>query len=296
MQASNLVRIALRIRSQAWSPQYSFNKAIDARMSPVVRSAAFSSWLDKIADGTYGESREAIYFWIDREQLLFDTGSIHSWTILQTRQNFFSHNSIICFVFFTIAFYRFKMQNCGMQPTTITFSTYFLSRLLAGSTASADTGSSTTKSASEEVKVERVSACGDIDSDDEDEMEQEEMFVKAYEGFGHEKAEWGGPRRGGRLPEPTRFGDWERKGRCSDFWAKEWIEHERNTLNNYSENRITKCGHFVVSIVLSCCCGIETKRFEVLHKLVPLQLNRVRCSKSRNVCVNRILTRWFVVA
>mmetsp|Transcript_16084 Transcript_16084/g.40323 ORF Transcript_16084/g.40323 Transcript_16084/m.40323 type:complete len:100 (+) Transcript_16084:415-714(+) len=99
----------------------------------------------------------------------------------------------------------------------MTVSAYFLSRLSAGSTPSADTGSSTTTKG-EEVKVERVAACGDVDSDDEDdEMEQEEMFVKAYEAFDHNKAEWGGPRRGGRLPEPTRFGDWERKGRCSDF-------------------------------------------------------------------------------
>lgn len=29
--------------------------------------------------------------------------------------------------------------------------------------------------------------------------------------------EYGGPTRGGKLKEPTRFGDWERKGRCSDF-------------------------------------------------------------------------------
>jgi hypothetical protein len=29
--------------------------------------------------------------------------------------------------------------------------------------------------------------------------------------------EWGGPTRGGTRPEPTRFGDWERNGRCSDF-------------------------------------------------------------------------------
>eukprot|EP00536_Pseudo-nitzschia_multiseries_P014187 jgi/Psemu1/310681/fgenesh1_kg.666_\ len=50
-------------------------------------------------------------------------------------------------------------------------------------------------------------------------MEQEEMFVEAYASpaFEHGAVEWGGPRRGGRLPEPTRFGDWERKGRCSDF-------------------------------------------------------------------------------
>ena len=29
--------------------------------------------------------------------------------------------------------------------------------------------------------------------------------------------EFGGPQRGGKFKEPTRFGDWERKGRCSDF-------------------------------------------------------------------------------
>jgi hypothetical protein len=26
-----------------------------------------------------------------------------------------------------------------------------------------------------------------------------------------------GPTRGGKRPEPTRYGDWERKGRASDF-------------------------------------------------------------------------------
>jgi hypothetical protein len=29
--------------------------------------------------------------------------------------------------------------------------------------------------------------------------------------------EWGGPTKGGTMPEPTRYGDWERKGRCTDF-------------------------------------------------------------------------------
>lgn len=53
--------------------------------------------------------------------------------------------------------------------------------------------------------------------DDDDEMEQEEMFVKPHESFEFRTMEWGGPRRGGRLPEPTRYGDWERKGRCTDF-------------------------------------------------------------------------------
>ena len=54
-------------------------------------------------------------------------------------------------------------------------------------------------------------ACGDTDDDDELE-ELEEMFVQGPAGM-----EWGGPTRGGARPEPTRFNDWERKGRCSDF-------------------------------------------------------------------------------
>ena len=57
----------------------------------------------------------------------------------------------------------------------------------------------------------------DSEDDNDDEMEQEEMFVDAHESFEFQIPEWGGPRRGGRFPEPTRYGDWERKGRCSDF-------------------------------------------------------------------------------
>lgn len=60
------------------------------------------------------------------------------------------------------------------------------------------------------------SSCGDkIEEDDEDELEEmEEMLVP---GPSLNQKEWGGPTRGGRRPEPTRFGDWERKGRISDF-------------------------------------------------------------------------------
>lgn len=54
-------------------------------------------------------------------------------------------------------------------------------------------------------------------NDDDDEMEQEDMFVEPHDSFEFRTLEWGGPRRGGRLPEPTRYGDWERKGRCTDF-------------------------------------------------------------------------------
>lgn len=74
-------------------------------------------------------------------------------------------------------------------------------------------------------KDETAGACGKVPppadglfpQEEEDEDEQEEMFVEPHESFGHSSKEWGGPRRGGRFPEPTRYGDWERKGRCSDF-------------------------------------------------------------------------------
>lgn len=47
---------------------------------------------------------------------------------------------------------------------------------------------------------------------EDEEEEMEEMLQEGPAG-----KEWGGPTRGGVLGEPTRFGDWERKGRCSDF-------------------------------------------------------------------------------
>ena len=53
----------------------------------------------------------------------------------------------------------------------------------------------------------------DNDNNKEDEDEYEEMFVKTE----FNNIEWGGPLRGGKMPEPTRFGDWERKGRCTDY-------------------------------------------------------------------------------
>ena len=51
------------------------------------------------------------------------------------------------------------------------------------------------------------------DDDDDNDNLYENMFV--YTNF--QNIEWGGPLRGGTLPEPTRYGDWERKGRCSDY-------------------------------------------------------------------------------
>jgi len=51
---------------------------------------------------------------------------------------------------------------------------------------------------------------GDEAAPQEDEMEN--MFIQGPMGM-----EWNGPTRGGKRPEPTRYGDWERKGRASDF-------------------------------------------------------------------------------
>ena len=56
----------------------------------------------------------------------------------------------------------------------------------------------------------KINVAIDAETDDDDDME--DMFVDTSMG-----KEWGGPTRGGRMPEPTRFGDWERKGRTSDF-------------------------------------------------------------------------------
>ncbi len=57
-----------------------------------------------------------------------------------------------------------------------------------------------------------------LDNEEDEEEDQEEMFVVADPVLGHGTIqEWGGPRRRGTLAEPTRYGDWERKGRCTDF-------------------------------------------------------------------------------
>lgn len=48
------------------------------------------------------------------------------------------------------------------------------------------------------------------DEDDDDDMED-------VVDIGPMGKEYGGPQRGGKFKEPTRFGDWERKGRCTDF-------------------------------------------------------------------------------
>eukprot|EP00934_Nitzschia_sp_Nitz4_P007013 Nitzschia sp. Nitz4//scaffold36_size144017//97667//98283//NITZ4_003104-RA/size144017-snap-gene-0.197-mRNA-1//1//CDS//3329549510//7003//frame0 len=96
-----------------------------------------------------------------------------------------------------------------------------LSEILGGKGATSqsvvvnhEAGKPGTAAAGDEVDPK---SCGTPPAADDDDMEEEEMFVEADSSLGHDMAEWGGPRRGGRFPEPTRFGDWERQGRCSDF-------------------------------------------------------------------------------
>mmetsp|Transcript_2953 Transcript_2953/g.3256 ORF Transcript_2953/g.3256 Transcript_2953/m.3256 type:complete len:150 (-) Transcript_2953:256-705(-) len=76
------------------------------------------------------------------------------------------------------------------------------------------------ESSANEIKHEEgviTSSCGTPPDEDDDDDYTEEMFVQPHFSIGHQFVEWGGPTRGGRLSEPTRFGDWERKGRCTDF-------------------------------------------------------------------------------
>ena len=56
-----------------------------------------------------------------------------------------------------------------------------------------------------------------LNKDDEEEMEEMWVDPDPILNLSDRMKEHGGPRRGGRFMEPTRFGDWERKSRCSDF-------------------------------------------------------------------------------
>ena len=61
------------------------------------------------------------------------------------------------------------------------------------------------------------SSCGDKAAEEEDEIDEDEQEEMLMPGPSLDQKEWNGPTRGGKRPEPTRYGDWERKGRISDF-------------------------------------------------------------------------------
>jgi hypothetical protein len=94
-----------------------------------------------------------------------------------------------------------------LQPTGIT---------PASSSSSSSSNPTPSTSAGSDKPTASCGTTNDADNDAED-VEEEEMFVEPHASFGVRTREWGGPRRGGRFPEPTRYNDWERNGRCSDF-------------------------------------------------------------------------------
>lgn len=57
----------------------------------------------------------------------------------------------------------------------------------------------------------------DHDEDEDDDDDEDEQDMESVVDIGPLGKEFGGPQRGGKFKEPTRFGDWERKGRCTDF-------------------------------------------------------------------------------
>ena len=61
-------------------------------------------------------------------------------------------------------------------------------------------------------QAEGVTIDGVMSPLDDDNEDMVDMFTEGPAGV-----EWGGPTRGGKYPEPTRYGDWEQKGRVSDF-------------------------------------------------------------------------------
>ena len=90
-----------------------------------------------------------------------------------------------------------------------------LTKAIANTTKKLDVASNLNTEAGRQAAAEGktlTAACGDIPEDEDEEVEMEDMFCDTSMG-----REWGGPMRGGRNLEPTRFGDWERKGRCTDF-------------------------------------------------------------------------------
>lgn len=66
-----------------------------------------------------------------------------------------------------------------------------------------------TKSKTPQVDVSTPETSSDADKLSE---EKDEHAMNGPGGL-----EWNGPQRGGKYPEPTRYGDWENKGRCYDF-------------------------------------------------------------------------------
>lgn len=72
--------------------------------------------------------------------------------------------------------------------------------------AAAAASSASASAAAKATPTKSIPTASDVAAEEEEE-EDDRAFVNPVTG------EVNGPRG----PEPTRFGDWERKGRCSDF-------------------------------------------------------------------------------
>ena len=46
---------------------------------------------------------------------------------------------------------------------------------------------------------------------------EQEAIAEEDDGMNHETGEYGGPKGSRKGAEPTRYGDWETKGRATDF-------------------------------------------------------------------------------
>ena len=64
----------------------------------------------------------------------------------------------------------------------------------------------------DKTKTENSAVSGDLSAEDADTSTADGHNTAAADGTDAPR-EWNGPKG----PEPTRYGDWEQKGRCSDF-------------------------------------------------------------------------------
>ena len=73
------------------------------------------------------------------------------------------------------------------------------------------------KFSAEEKKKQKEESAAAAVKGEEGEKAEEEVAPDPYAPFPNNKNPITGEIGGPRGPEPTRYGDWERKGRCTDF-------------------------------------------------------------------------------
>ena len=108
-----------------------------------------------------------------------------------------------------LSFNRLTMCSSQLRPQAIAFKKFSSISDFVSKLSSSMNNSVTVTTTKPKQKLD-CSQPTDIDDDNLEDLE--EMFVMGPAGM-----EWNGPTRGGARPEPTRYGDWERKGRASDF-------------------------------------------------------------------------------